>query len=135
DRVEFEVHPSFACLYVAAGDLCSEVPPHHSGQGVQGGVGAHDLVPAVPVDDSLDRCAGIREFPGFHDVDDLAVAADRVCDPHLTAVPTDHTGVAGLSSSPGVEDGAVENHDSAPGLQHISLGPIQIAVPAGEFFD
>src|SRR5690606_24185295 len=67
--------------------------------------------------------------------DDLSFPAHGVEDPQLPAVPADHPGVARLAASPGVEDGAVQDDDPVADLEDVALGPVQIAVAAGEFFD
>src|SRR5690606_21859369 len=74
-------------------------------------------------------------FIGLDDVDDLSFPAHGVEDPQLPAVPADHPGVARLAASPGVEDGAVQDDDPVADLEDVALGPVQIAVAAGEFFD
>src|SRR5690606_24542990 len=132
---ELEVHPGLAGVHVSAGDLRPEVPPHHTRERMQGGVRAHDLVAPIPVDDALHGSAGVRQFIGLDDVDDLSFPAHGVEDPQLPAVPADHPGVARLAASPGVEDGAVQDDDPVADLEDVALGPVQIAVAAGEFFD
>ena len=53
-RVELEVHPGRQRLHVPAGDRRAPLVPDHAAQHVQGGVGAHQRVAAVPVDLAVD---------------------------------------------------------------------------------
>src|SRR5690606_2410272 len=135
DGVEFEVHPRHPFLHVSPGDLGPEVAPHDSRKGMEGGVGAHDVVAPLPVDDSFDRCAGIRQLRRLDYMDQPAVTTDGVDDPNLSAVPTDHAGVTRLTSSPSVEDGPVENDEAVSHLEHRPFGTVSLAVVAGQFLD
>ena len=61
DAFEFEIHPGAPGFHVAPGDLGIELPPHHGREHVEGGVGAHQQMAAVPVDRGRYRSADRRE--------------------------------------------------------------------------
>ena len=131
--VELEVHAGRERLHVPAGDRHPPLVPDDAAEDVEGGVGPHQGVPAVPVDgggDGLAR-AGQRAvaFQGVPDVVALLADVDH-------ALAGDPTGVMGLAAPGGVEDGPVQAHPACLGFDggHLDVGLPQVGVAQVERF-
>ena len=112
--LELEVHATRSRLHVAAGHLRAVVAPDHAAQGVERGVGAHQRMPARPVEVDLDEVADRRRVAaiGLELVGDLATGLARAADGPRPAVagPDDEAAIRGLAAAARVEDRAIEHH-------------------------
>ncbi len=117
DPLQLEIHPGRTGLHVASGHLGVEVAPDDRRERMESGMGAHQQVPARPVDLGLDRRSR-RGGLTFDDVHRPASSPHGVGDSYLAARPPDHAGVARLAAAARVEDGPVEHQPFAHGFQH-----------------
>ena len=130
--VQLKVHPCLARLHIPSGDLGAEVSEDHSRKGVQGGMGLHRQVPAIPIDCPLNRSPRIGEnrIIGNH-MQGPPLAPNGVNNLYLTAVPFEDPYVARLAAAPRIEHCPVQIDASVSHLGDVRFGGRQVGVLAG----
>jgi hypothetical protein len=130
-RVELEVHPGGQRLHVPAGHGLAPLVPDDPAQHVEGGVGPHQRMPPLPVDDAVHGVADLGQAVG-------ALAAERVPDHAAVPLadvhdgqPAELPGVVWLPAARRIEGGPVEPDLPLPGvdLGHDGVEFLQVGVP------
>ncbi len=114
-------------LHVAAGHLCAVVAEDDTAQDVHGGVGAHELVAARPVQPPGDGRAHGRQVAG-EEVDRATV--DLLDRGHIpdAAAGSQRAYVTGLSAAAGVEGSACQQHAALDLLGHHGVELLSVGV-------
>src|SRR5690606_6303767 len=108
-RLKLKVHAPAERFHVAAGDRCAVVPPDDTAQDVHGGMRAHQLVAAIPVEHAAHRRADLRQrCVALHNVQQPPINALNALHGVYHVVDGQCARVRGLPAASGVEHGTVE---------------------------
>ena len=132
---QLKVHAGGAGTHIAPGDQGAVVAPDDAAEDVQSGVGAHQQVAPLPVDDAVEGGADGRGFgagdgmgDGMHDG---AAGTGDFSNPIFGAAGRvgQNAGVAGLPAAANVESGAVEHQPAVIGYagdDGVALGQVGV---------
>jgi hypothetical protein len=84
----------------------------------------------------MDANPGLRQgHTTSHHMERHTVTTNGIHDIDFTTVPTDHTDVPGLPTTPGIENCAIEKEPVLGDIEHPSFRLDEIGIAGGELFD